>query len=194
MRTKKEIILISIIGVVIILLILLIIIINNKPKAKPEDVVETNVSNSINITVYGEITYLPPQSISPDDITNEISFKAKKGISYGEIINQISTYLTSYSVVDDELTKRYFESAKIYIKSSYVEETTVIDNDNIGKININTASIDELSSLYGIGLKRAERIIDYINTNGNIESFERLKSLIGVSDEVIMLIKEKAFL
>ena len=53
--------------------------------------------------------------ISPDDITNEIKLTAIKGISYGEIINQISAYLTDYSIVDDELTKRYFESSKIYI-------------------------------------------------------------------------------
>ena len=193
MRTKKEIILISIIGVIVIALIILPIIINNSPKPKKDDIVTTNSDNSIQILVYGEITYKEPSSISPDDITNEIKLTAIKGISYGEIINQISAYLTDYSIVDDELTKRYFESSKIYIKSSYVSQAEEVD-DNIGKININLATIDELSTLYGIGIKRAERIIDYINTNGKIDSFEKLKSLIGVSDEVIELIKEKAFL
>ena len=193
MRTKKEIILISIIGVIVIALIILPIIINNSPKPKNDDIVTTNSDNSIQILVYGEITYKEPSSISPDDITNEIKLTAIKGISYGEIINQISAYLTDYSIVDDELTKRYFESSKIYIKSSYISQVEEVD-DNIGKININLATIDELSTLYGIGIKRAERIIDYINVNGKIDSFEKLKSLIGVSDEVIELIKEKAFL
>lgn len=193
MRTKKEIILISIIGVIVIALIILPIIINNSPKPKKDDIVTTNSDNSIQILVYGEITYKEPSSISPDDITNEIKLTAIKGISYGEIINQISAYLTDYSIVDDELTKRYFESSKIYIKSSYISQVEEVD-DNIGKININLATIDELSTLYGIGIKRAERIIDYINVNGKIDSFEKLKSLIGVSDEVIELIKEKAFL
>ena len=193
MRTKKEIILISIIGVIVIALIILPIIINNSPKPKNDDIVTTNSDNSIQILVYGEITYKEPSSISPDDITNEIKLTAIKGISYGEIINQISAYLTDYSIVDDELTKRYFESSKIYIKSSYISQVEEVD-DNNGKININLATIDELSTLYGIGIKRAERIIDYINVNGKIDSFEKLKSLIGVSDEVIELIKEKAFL
>ena len=193
MRTKKEIILISIIGVIVIALIILPIIINNSPKPKKDDIVTTNSDNSVQILVYGEITYKEPSSISPDDITNEIKLTAIKGISYGEIINQISAYLTDYSIVDDELTKRYFESSKIYIKSSYISQVEEVD-DNIGKININLATIDELSTLYGIGIKRAERIIDYINVNGKIDSFEKLKSLIGVSDEVIELIKEKAFL
>ena len=193
MRTKKEIILISIIGVIVIALIILPIIINNSPKPKKDDIVTTNSDNSIQILVYGEITYKEPSSISPDDITNEIKLTAIKGISYGEIINQISAYLTDYSIVDDKKTKRYFESSKIYIKSSYISQTEEVD-DNIGKININLATIDELSTLYGIGIKRAERIIDYINANGKIDSFEKLKSLIGVSDEVIELIKEKAFL
>ena len=193
MRTKKEIILISIIGVIVIALIILPIIINNSPKPKKDDIVTTNSDNSIQILVYGEITYKEPSSISPDDITNEIKLTAIKGISYGEIINQISAYLTDYSIVDDELTKRYFESSKIYIKSSYISQVEEVD-DNNGKININLATIDELSTLYGIGIKRAERIIDYLNVNGIIDIFEKLKSLIGVSDEVIELIKEKAFL
>ena len=49
-------------------------------------------------------------------------------------------------------------------------------------------------TLHGIGEKRANRIIDYIAVNGEINSFEELRQLIGVSDEIITVIKEKAFL
>ena len=61
------------------------------------------------------------------------------------------------------------------------------------KININVASTDELITLYGIGEKRAQAIIDY-RKNKKIESFSELKELLGVSDEVIINIKDKAVL
>ena len=60
-------------------------------------------------------------------------------------------------------------------------------------ININTASASELTTLYGIGDKRAILIIEY-RKNKKIESFEELREIIGVSDEVIKRIKEKAIL
>ena len=48
-------------------------------------------------------------------------------------------------------------------------------------------------SLYGIGDKRSDAIIEY-REKKKIESWDELKSLIGVSDEVIKAIKEKAVL
>lgn len=198
MKAKKELIIIILIVITSLVLVFLPMIINNPNNNSNNEVIETTevkTNNTITITVYGEITYQPINSINDDEITNTLSFECMSGITYGEIINRIDNYLTGYSIIDDDLTKRYFDSSKIYIKSSNTIdiEEEAIDN-NIGKININTATVDELDDLPGIGIKRASRIIEYIKTNGKIESFSELKSLIGVSDEVIELIKEKAFL
>ena len=201
MKRKKEIIIIIFIVIIAIFLIILPLIINNTSTTKSATNTENNNNvivdtddNTIKITVYGEITYKPINSISDDDLTNEISFDALSGITYGEVINRISNYLTNYSIIDSNLTKRYFDSSKIYIKSSLKKDEIEINNPNEGKININTATLDELTTLHGIGEKRANRIIDYIAINGEINSFEELKKLIGVSDEIITIIKEKAFL
>lgn len=206
MKRKKEIIIVIFIAIIAILLIILPFIINNTTNTTKasntannttnttNDNIIDNIDDSITITVYGEITFMPVNSISDDDITNEISFTAKKGITYGEIINKVLTYLTNYSIIDSNLTKRYYESSKIYIKSSLRTEEININDPNEGKININKATIDELMTLHGIGEKRANRIIDYIAVNGEINSFEELRQLIGVSDEIITVIKEKAFL
>ena len=206
MKRKKEIIIVIFIAIIAILLIILPFIINNTTNTTKasntannttnttNDNIIDNIDDSITITVYGEITFMPVNSISDDDITNEISFTAKKGITYGEIINKVLTYLTNYSIIDSNLTKRYYESSKIYIKSSLRIEEININDPNEGKININKATIDELMTLHGIGEKRANRIIDYIAVNGEINSFEELRQLIGVSDEIITVIKEKAFL
>lgn len=197
MKRKKEIIIVILAIIVAVILIILPFVINNTPKSsnsnQNENIIEKE-DNTIVITIYGEITYKPINSISDDDITNEMSFEALSGITYGEILNKILNYLTNYSITDSNLTKRYYESTKIYIKSSISTSINEEEINHEGKININQATIDELTTLHGIGEKRANRIIDYIKLNGEIESFEELKSLIGVSDEIITIIKEKAFL
>jgi competence protein ComEA len=47
-----------------------------------------------------------------------------------------------------------------------------------GRVNINTATADELESLHGVGPKKAQAIINYRQKNG---SFQRLEDLMKVS-------------
>ena len=66
-------------------------------------------------------------------------------------------------------------------------------DSNIDKININEADLKDLVTLPGIDKKRAEAIISY-REKEKIKSFDELKKIIGVSDEIITNIKEKAIL
>ena len=180
MKRKKEIIVIILIIISTVLLAFLPMIINNT-KSSNDDIVETKKPSTINIKITGEIK------------VNELNIKIPYGYSYGYIINKIELYLNDYSIIDDNKTKRYYEDTTIIIESSDIkinDNNTTIDST---KININEASIDELTSLYGIGEKRANVIIEY-RKNKKIESFTELKELIGVSDEIINHIKEKAVL
>lgn len=178
MHKKKEIIIVALIVITTIILSSLPLIRCSKP-----DVSHTKESMFINITIKGEI-------IAEDD-GDTMTILVKKGSSYQEIINLIEIHLTKYSILSSDITKRYFIDSTISISSSYIPKTIIENNDN--KININTAEYDQLVKLYGVKAKRANSIIEY-RKNKKIESFEELKKLIGVSDEVIEYIKEKAFL
>jgi len=52
--------------------------------------------------------------------------------------------------------------------------------DTTGKININTASANQLQSLHGIGPAISERIVDYRNEHGRFRRIEDIKNVSGI--------------
>lgn len=64
-------------------------------------------------------------------------------------------------------------------------ETASFISDKKGKININTASAEELTALYGIGEVNAEKIIEYRKYNGKIIAAEELEAIDGIGHSVI---------
>lgn len=176
---KKEIIIIILIIITTIILAVLPNVINKNKIEKKE---ETKKENYILITIEGEIT------------KSDLVLKVPNGTSYGFILTKIDSYLNQYSITEENLTKRYYEDTTIVIESLDIGAyDTNIKEDNALKICLSTASIDELMTLYGIGEKRAKSLIEYRQRH-KLESFEEIKILLGVSNEVIEAIKEKAFL
>ncbi len=60
----------------------------------------------------------------------------------------------------------------------------------LGKINVNTATLEELDALPGIGPAIAQRIIDYRNQNGAFKQIDDLKKVRGIGDALFAQIKE----
>jgi len=54
-----------------------------------------------------------------------------------------------------------------------------------GLLNINTATVDELIELPGIGEVRAQAIVDYRNQNGPFTSVDGLLAVEGISESVV---------
>lgn len=50
------------------------------------------------------------------------------------------------------------------------------------RISINTADVEQLCSLHGIGEKMAQRIIEYRQTNGLFQTIEQIKEVKGIGD------------
>lgn len=66
-------------------------------------------------------------------------------------------------------------------------ENEVIQSD---KININTASIDELMTLSGVGESKAQSIISYREENGLFKTIEDIKNVSGIGDALYESIKD----
>ncbi len=63
--------------------------------------------------------------------------------------------------------------------------------DDPGKVNINTASQEELMTLNGIGKSRAADIIAYRSTNGAFTKIEDIRNVSGIGDSIFDKIKDK---
>lgn len=70
------------------------------------------------------------------------------------------------------------------------EDNTVNSLENNQKVNINTATKEELMKLSNIGESKAEKIIDYRTANGNFNSIEDIKKVSGIGDKLYDSIKE----
>ena len=135
----------------------------------------------ITITLEGEIA----KNISP--------FQVPYGSSFGDIYSKTRNIYNEYSVLPYKHDERFYESMTIVISTTDNGAYDKVKKENAYKININTAEKIDLKKVYGIGDKRAEKIIAYRSSKA-FESYEELQEVLGVSDNVIEQIKIETIL
>lgn len=85
------------------------------------------------------------------------------------------------------------EAALLKASGTYPLEVSVQDcaGKDSGLVNINTATVTELTGVSGIGEIRAQAIIDYREKNGAFQSIEDIKKVEGIKDGLFSKIKDK---
>ena len=91
------------------------------------------------------------------------------GFLVGRNMNRSSITITEYTTVSLEL-----------------EDTA----GTSGKVNINTASVDELILLPGIGQTLAQRIVDYRSLIGPFRTVSDLSNVEGIGDQKLLSLLE----
>ena len=102
-------------------------------------------------------------------------------INYDNIITDkeiLFPNIKNDAVIEEETNTSNNESVK---EESKTEEISIV--------NINTASIEELDSLPGIGSSKAQNIIDYRNINGKFGSIEEILNVNGIGTAIYEQIK-----
>lgn len=88
------------------------------------------------------------------------------------------------------------EQVRVFTKEEAAQGMTLVSENAVqtaagnGLVNINTASLSELTSVTGIGESRAQAIIDYREKNGSFRSVEDIKKVDGIKDGLFAKIKD----
>lgn len=80
------------------------------------------------------------------------------------------------------------DEARIYIPT--FAEMISAEEENDGKINLNTATKEELMTLPGVGEAKADSIIQYRNENGGFKSIEEIMQISGIKEGLFEKIKD----
>jgi competence protein ComEA len=123
----------------------------------------------------------------------------KEGSRLIEAIEELGGATEDADLEYVNLAQKLRDEEKIYIpkKGEITKENIIANvNDNTNNhnddiININTASLEQLKTLSGIGDVIAGNIIKYRETNGGFKSKEEIKQVNRIGDKIYEDIKEK---
>ena len=194
------------------------ILVNDEVAVMPKEEKEEVTKETIHIDVKGAVKKpgvyeIEKNSIVQDVITLAGGFNSnayKNGINLSKkVVDEMVLYIYTTSEVKTNTsntnitvknetttcnTPTYSIVECVENKESVIlpgESSTTNDKNSTVStiININTASLKELTSLSGIGESKAKLIITYREANGKFKSIEDIKKVKGIGDAIFEKIK-----
>lgn len=128
------------------------------------------------------VYYLNVEAIKQDALEAAGGFSEGAANSYVNLAQKISDGEKIYFPYEEELKDG------ISLEASEKDVSTEDD----GKVNLNTATKEQLMTLPGIGESKANAIIQYRDEHGKFSSLEEIKNINGIKDGVYNQIKDCA--
>ena len=75
-------------------------------------------------------------------------------------------------------------------EKEYLENNSIIISSSNGKVNINKATVTELTGIPGVGQSTAEKIVAYREENGKFSSIEDIQKVSGIGSSKYQNIKD----
>ena len=97
---------------------------------------------------------------------------------------------TNEEVEKQKENSNYISNANTDIIAKNSQENKTGATKTNSKVNINTATKEELDTLPGIGESTANKIINYRKENGNFKSIDEIKEVSGIGDSKFEQIKD----
>ena len=101
------------------------------------------------------------------------------------------TCCAGWQIVADEASLEKYKNEVCVCDCPDISNDACISDNNEDDelVNINTANIDELMDIKGIGRSKAKAIIEYRDKNGNFNSIDDIKNVDGIGDSLFEKIK-----
>jgi len=137
------------------------------------------------------------------DISGEVMkpgvYKLKNGLRIEDVLIMVGglNAKADRDWVDKNLNRaeKVYDGQKIYIPNKLesekfqVKSSSSLSDNKV--IRLNSASLEELDKLDGVGPAIAQRIIDYRTENGGFKSVEEIKLVPGIGDKMFEKIKDE---
>ncbi len=188
---EKTIIVKIVIAVIVAIFAVLYYFLNNQKSSSYEniltsEVIINNVSSEEKSEETGKIkVYVTGEVNSPGVIELE------EGARIEDAIQKAGGIKPEANLKEINLASEIEDGEKIYVPNlvEQVEETTLSSESEAntssksdGKVNINKASVSELTSIPGVGASTAQKIITYREENGKFKTIEDIKNVSGIGD------------
>ncbi len=166
-----------------------------QPEGTAEDIEETAVSLAVFVCGAVEspgVYYFPEGARVCDAVESAGGFKENAD---QEWLNQAETLRDG-----QKLKILTLEEAQIQRNAGTVQEPGMDDGElsaakedaaSGGRVNLNTATREELMTLPGIGEAKAEAVIRYREEHGTFQTVEEIMQISGIKDAIYMKIKDR---
>lgn len=138
------------------------------------------------------------QSVKPEVAVIQVGTDNKYGHPTQETINKLNNSGVKIYRTDlqgDIIITSNGQSYSVNVQPMTIQPTPAPEPEPTpvpgGKININTASYEELQEITGVGPVIAQRIIDYRNTVGFFSKIEDIKKISGIGDATFEKMKNE---
>ena len=161
-----------------------------KIEVKEETVKE---ETKVMVDIKGEVNkpgcYEVDENLRVQDII-ELAGGLKEGASTDDINLSSKIFDEMVIVINkkEEVVDKVETSPKVSVNSA--NQSSTVNKVVPGKVSINTAGVEELSTLNGIKEARAKKIIEYRETNGPFKALEDIKNVSGIGESIFAKIKD----
>lgn len=154
----------------------------------PTGIIDTQVDSDITIDIAGEVIKPGVYKLKNGSRINDVLVMAG-GLTAGADRDWVEKNLNQ--------AERIVDGQKIYIPNKLESEKLKVKSENVlgisesKVIRLNTATVEELDKLSGVGPAIAGRIINYRTKVGGFKNVEELKLVSGIGDKMFEKIKDE---
>ncbi|MGN1295652.1 MAG: helix-hairpin-helix domain-containing protein [Bacilli bacterium] len=171
-----------IIGGLVGLIVMIVVFTQIDPNLKTntvsgDQIVEIEEGNTINIKIEGQVLHPGTYAMKTTDTIYDLVTKA------GGLLASADTDAINLDVTLEGRELVYIPKIAGY------SESCVLDS-SVAKVNINTATAEELSTISGISLNLGNAIVAYREENGPFQTLEDIQNVSGIGEKTYEKIRD----